>query len=462
MNYDFLSAIDEKEALLNDIADYLWENPETAFTEYCSAAKLTQVLRDEGFRVEEGLAGIKTAFSGSFGSGRPVIGILGEFDALSGLGQVAGVTEHTPNGQPCGQGCGHNLLGVGALGAAFAVKRWLEQTGAPGTVIYFGCPGEEGGSGKAFMARDGVFDCLDAALTWHPADVTEVRTTLSLANYQIRFEFDGLAAHAGEHPHLGRSALDAVELMNVGVNFLREHIPTSYRIHYAITDAGGFSPNVVQSHSEVLYLIRAPRNEQVKELYERVCDIAKGAALMTGTKEHHVFIKACSNVILNTEIQRMLHEKMEEIAVPEPTDEDVAFAKALTEAALTEIPDADPAHPIHWELKPYDASEKQKHGSTDVGDVSWVCPTAQIHTSTIARGTPGHSWQVVSQGKLPLAHRMTNYAGKIMAAGAVELMQNAELLERAKQEFRARVGEAGYIPPIPKDVRPVSMEALHK
>ena len=307
-----------------------------------------------------------------------------------------------------------------------------------------------------------MFDCLDAAITWHPADVTEVRHSLSLANYQIRFEFDGLAAHAGEHPHLGRSALDAVELMNVGVNFLREHIPTSYRIHYAITDAGGFSPNVVQSHAEVLYLIRAPRNEQVKALYERVCDIAKGAALMTGTKEHHVFIKACSNVILNSEIQRVLQTKMEEIGVPEPTEEDIAFAKALTDAALTGIPDADPAHPIHWELKPYGEDEPQKHGSTDVGDVSWVCPTAQIHTATIARGTPGHSWQTVAQGKLPLAHRMTNYAGKCMAAGAVELLRDPELLERAKKEFRQRVGEAGYIPPIPKDVKPVSMESLHK
>ena len=457
-DYSYLSVIDEKKDFLDATADYIWENPELAFTEYKSAKCLCDALEKEGFRVETGLAGIETAFSGTYGSGKPVIGILGEYDALSGLGQNAFETHPAPNGQAAGHGCGHNLLGTGFLAAVFAVKRWLEAHPGKGTVVYFGCPGEEGGSGKAFMARDGVFDGLDAAFCWHPDEKTYVRTNKSLANIQVRFLFDGMAAHAGANPELGRSALDAVELMNVGVNFLREHMIGDARIHYAITDAGGVSPNVVQQHSEVLYLIRAPRNDQVQALYERVCKIAQGAALMTETKESHVFIKACSNTIINGPMTKMLQEIMEkDLTPPAPTEEDIAFARKLTEDALSTVPKADPEHPIHWELIPYQPTE-QKHGSTDVGDTSWVCPTAQISTSTESYGTPGHSWQSVAQNKAHLAHEMTRYAGKVLAAGAVELMENPELLEAAKEDFRKSVGPEGYIPPIPKGVRPQTMQ----
>ena len=311
-----LSAIEEKRALLEQTSDYIWDNAETAFTEHKSAAWLCDVLRKEGFTVEENLAGIKTAFSGRFGSGKPVIGILGEFDALSGLSQVAGVAEQISAGGEAGHGCGHNLLGTGSLGAAIGVKAWLEATGKPGTVIYFGCPGEEGGSGKAFMARDGVFDELDAALCWHPAENNKALNKRWLGNYQVLYKFDGKASHAGGSPEKGRSALDAVELMNIGVQFLQEHIPTSCRIHYAITDTGGFSPNVVQPHAEVLYLMRGVSNAVVADLYDRVNDIAKGAALMTGTTESHQFIKACSNVIPNDAIQKMLHTKWSSCPFP--------------------------------------------------------------------------------------------------------------------------------------------------
>ena len=456
-----ISVIDEKRALLEQTADFLWEHPETAFTEFQSAKYLCDVLRQEGFTVEENLAGIATAFSGSYGSGKPVIGILGEYDALSGLSQVGCVTEKMSAGGVAGHGCCHNLLGTGSLGAAIAVKEWLKETGNPGTVIFYGCPGEEGGSGKAFMARDGVFDGLDAAFCWHPADKTHVRTNLSLANYQILYKFDGVASHAGGKPHLGRSALDAVELMNVGVQFLREHIPSSCRVHYAITDTGGFSPNVVQAHAEVLYLIRGVNNQIVAELYDRVNDIAKGAALMTGTKESHQFIKACSNCIPNDPMQRMLHTKMEKIAPPKPTEEEWDFAKRFTEAALSHIPAADVERPLWWEVEPAPAQE-QKHGSTDVGDVSWVCPTAQIHTACVARGTPGHSWQETAQAKTTFGKKMAIYAAKILAAGAVEMMTNPELLEQAKEDHRKRVGPEGYVPPIPKGVVPISMDDLRK
>lgn len=354
------------------------------------------------------------------------------------------------------------VLGTASLGAAIAIKRFLETQKCPGTVILFGCPGEEGGSGKAFMARDGVFDELDAALCWHPDENTGVRVQTSLANCQVLYKFNGKAAHAGAEPHLGRSALDAVELMDVGANYLREHMIDQARVHYAITDAGGFSPNVVQPHAEVLYLIRAPRSAQVKELYERVNDIARGAALMTGTTVEIDFVKACSDTILNDTLQRVLYEKMAQIGVPEINEADEAFARELTEKALMEYPKADPMHPIHDELLPYTGQIEYECGSTDVGDVSWVCPTVQAKAATWAFGTPCHSWQAVTQGVMPLAHKMTLYIAKSLAAMGAELMVNAELLERAKQEHRRLVGPEGYVCPIPKGVKPRSMDSLHK
>lgn len=461
MGLDFLSVIDEKQALLRQAADFLWEHPETAFTEYESAGYLCRALREEGFAVKENLAGIPTAFSGRFGSGRPVIGILGEFDALSGLGQVACVTEKQPDGKPCGHGCGHHLLGAGALGAAIAVKRYLEETGASGSVIYYGCPGEEGGSGKTFMARDGVFDELDAAISWHPDDETGVRTKNSLANCEVLYRFDGIAAHAGIRPDLGRSALDAVELMNVGANFLREHIIPEARVHYAITDAGGSAPNVVQPHAEVLYLIRAPHSDQVRHIYERVNNIAHGAALMTGTKTEHTWIKACSEIVLNNTLEQLMYEKMLQIGSPEIIQQDISFARELTQKSLLSTPAADPAHPIHAEIKPFHWGEVTPNfGSTDVGDVSWICPTVQCAAATWARGTPGHSWQTVSQGKTPLAYKMMIFAAKAMAATAAGLMDHPEILRKAKEEHKARIGANGYLCPIPKDVRPRAIVSL--
>ena len=459
---NYLSIIDEKRAFLDELSDAIWDSPELAFTEYKSAEALIRALEAEGFRVARDLAGISTAFSGRFGSGSPVIGILGEYDALSGLGQQAGATRPEPNGKPAGHGCGHNLLGVGSLGAAMAAKRFLEMSGKPGTVIYYGCPGEEGGSGKAFMARDGVFDELDAALCWHPKDETEVRTQGSLANIQVLYKFDGRAAHAAHVPEQGRSALDAVELMNVGVNFLREHMMSGARIHYAITDTGGISPNVVQPHAEVLYLIRAPHNAQVRELYARVNDIAKGAALMTGTSESHEFIKACSNIVTNDAIQSDLFRIMEQIAPPDPDSEDMAFARELTVHGLADVAKSDPEAPLFLGAKPFLEPEALQHSSTDVGDVSWVCPTAQIHTATWAKGTPGHSWQAVAQGKTPRAHAMMRYASKVLGAEAVELLTNPELLAAAKAEHRGKVGPKGYEPPIPEGIRPRPMDAFRK
>lgn len=461
MDQEYLDIIDEKAALLENVANYLWEHPETAFTEYQSAACLCDALRKEGFTVQEKLAGIQTAFSGTYGSGKPVIGILGEFDALSGLSQEAGCKEQKSLGGQAGHGCGHHLFAAGALGAAIAVKKWLETTGKSGTVVFFGTPGEEGGSGKSFMARDGVFDGLDAAFTWHPGVANKLWTDRSLANYQILYKFDGIPSHASNRPEVGRSALDAVELMNVGVQFLREHMPNHCRIHYAITDAGGMSPNVVQPHAEVLYLIRGADNRTVKALYQRVNDIAKGAALMTSTKESHVFIKACSNLVHNTVLRKLLHDKLVEVGVPEMTEEEIRTAREFSKAALAEMAGADPDCPIGDDIWAYTEAEVQGYSSTDVGDVSWVCPTAQILTATFAKGTPPHTWQMVAQGKQSQAHKMTRYAAKVMAASAVELMDDPQLLAQAQEEFRSRVG-AGYEAPIPRDVSPKPMDSFKK
>lgn len=453
MDLDFLSVIDEKKELLTGLSDKLWDDPETAFAEFHSAKLLCDALRAEGFTVQENLADIPTAFSGRFGSGKPVIAFLGEYDALSNLNQVSGSTTRQGETGKDGHGCGHHLLGVGALGAAIAAKRYLEQTGKRGTVVYFGCPGEEGGSGKAFMARDGVFDGLDAALSWHPDNDNRIYTRTSLANCQVLYKFDGIAAHAATDPHLGRSALDAVELMNIGVNFLREHMSADCRVHYAITDAGGFSPNVVQPHAEVLYLVRSRDAAALAELAQRVDNIAAGAALMTGTKLTKDFVKACSNIVLNHNLQQLLYEKMLEIGAPEATAQDLEFAAKLTREALEGCPGADPEKPIKTEVLPYRGQITPSCGSTDVADVSWLCPTAQILCANFALGTPAHSWQLTAQGKLPLAHRGMLYAAKVLAATAAELFESPAKLEAIRAEHTERTGGT-YLCPIPAGIRP--------
>ena len=476
---DALKAIDREKEFVCCASDKIWDNPETAFQEFKSTEILCELLEKEGFAVEKNLAGIKTAFSGSFGHGRPVIGLLGEFDALSGLSQESENTNKVPveEGAP-GHGCGHNLLGTGALAAAIAVKEYLEKNQKEGTVIYFGCPGEEGGSGKSFMARDGVFDKLDCAITWHPSDSNQVSVGSSLANYQVIYRYYGIAAHAAACPEMGRSALDAVELMNTGVQYLREHMIQEARIHYAITNTGGYSPNVVQPYAEVLYLIRAPKNAQVKELFERVNDIAKGAALMTGTRMEMQFVKACSNLVDNTVLEEVLQKNLESIEREPYTAEELDFAKRISETYGGNKLD------IQELLKRYEKSKKKSveaiftahkddvlsdfivplmdvetgmAGSTDVGDVSWVCPTAQINTVTDAAGTPGHSWQEVAQGKSSIAHKGMLFAGKVMAGAVIDLLENQELIEEAKEELTKRVGSEGYIPPIPKDIRPMAI-----
>ena len=302
-----ISAVESKKDLIEKTADQIWDYAELSLREEKSAAYYCRVLEEEGFQVERGICGIQTAFSASFGNGSPRIGILAEYDALSGLSQTAGsleLQERVPGG--CGHGCGHNLLGAGSFGAALGVKAYLEKTGHSGTVILYGCPGEEGVASKAFMARDGVWKTLDAALSWHPEDVNEVRTGSSNSCIQIQYKFTGIASHAAGAPEKGRSALDAVELMNIGVQFLREHMSDRARIHYAITDAGGLSPNVVQPRASVLYMIRSNHVAEAVELQARVDRIAQGAALMTDTAVESKFIDGLADTVSNHTILKNL------------------------------------------------------------------------------------------------------------------------------------------------------------
>lgn len=470
-----VEVINSKAEKLTRASDNVWEYAETAFVENKSMDELCALLESEGFKVEKGIGDVPTAFSGTFGSGKPVIGLLGEYDALFGLSQVAGATHKEWYHEGCpGHGCGHNLLGVGSIAAAIAVKNYLEESGESGTVIFYGCPGEEGGSGKAFMAREGVFDCLDAAITWHPGSVNAASNNSSLANIQVKFKFKGVSAHAAGDPYNGRSALDAVELLNVGVQFLREHIIPEARVHYAITNTGGLSPNVVQPVAEVLYLCRAPKNAQAQEIYEWVIDIAKGAALMTHTEMEYEFIKACSNVINNVTLEKALYENLKKVPLPTYTDAELklaaeykASAPAVQDLAEKNVDGGAEVQayirehqggPINNFIMPYYPSGKAMGGSTDVGDVSWVCPTAQINAATLAADTPGHSWQIVAQGKSSIAHKGMLYAGEVMAATVIDLMKNPKLLEEAKAEHAQRVAPTGYVCPIPKGIKPQAIK----
>lgn len=470
----YLDAIDAREGKLCDLSDEIWGHPETAFTEFQSEEALIRFFESEGFTITRQAYGVDTAFTAAFGSGRPRVGFLGEFDALSGLSQEADIVEKkalTPGA--CGHGCGHNLLGTGAAAAAVAVKKYLEA-GHPGTVVYYGCPGEEGGSGKAFMARGGAFRDLDCALTWHPGTYHEVVKDSSLANFQFLYSFHGISAHAAGCPEMGRSALDALELMNVGVNFLREHMIDDARVHYAITDTGGYSPNVVQDQAKAIYLIRAPKVGQADALVKRVHKIAAGAALMTETTEEHELIKSCANVVPNVVLEKVLYESMLEVGVPAYTEEEYAAAAAYTATVpgpsdpTLEKRAADRLIPanakelrsfaerrIYDSVVPYEEIHRvtPEGGSTDVGDVSWMCPTSQIHTATWAPRTPGHSWQAVAQGKSSLAHKGMLYAGKCLALAAMKLMEDPDRLREARAEYEEALQGQSYIP-IPDGVKP--------
>ena len=458
------------------LAREIWGYAELSYEETKSAAALIAALKQEGFTIEEGIADIPTAFTATFtsGSGKPVVGFLAEYDALSGLSQKAGcpVQEAVQEGG-AGHGCGHNLLGAGAMAAAIGLKHYLTQTGKSGTVILYGCPGEEGVASKAYMAREGLWYGLDAALTWHPGDSSEVTTGSTNSCIQMIYTFHGLASQASTAPERGRSALDAVELMNVGVQFLREHMPRDARVHYSILDAGGVSPNVVQHQASVLYMIRSNFVKDCMALHQRVDKIAQGAALMTDTTIERRFVDGLSDTVCNHALEQVLYDNFSQLGVPPCTAEEHAFMEALSatyegrdvpggvgaenDPAFAEKVKAMQTGHFNDFLMPLYQGPAFNAGSTDVGDVSYQCPTAQIHVAVWPNHVPCHSWQVVSCNKTPMAHKATVHAGKVLCAAAIDLLEQPALLEAAKAEFRQRTA-GGYTCPIPPDAVPAALE----
>ena len=477
MEKDFRAEIgalvqDRKQAY-TAMSDRIWGFAEPRFQEYDSSRLQQEYLKARGFSIRADLAGEETAFIAEYGSGKPVLAFLGEFDALSSLEQEADSTERRPvPGKTNGHGCGHHLLGPAAVAASDALKTYMESHGLQGTIRYYGCPAEENAGGKAYLVRDGFFNDCDAAITWHPS--TTNKTMMAdkyLSNFRVFFTFHGISSHAAGAPELGRSALDAVEIMDIGVNYMREHMIDEARVHGAITNPGGIAPNVIPSEAQILYAIRAPKVTQVKKLYERMCDIARGAALITGTTVDIKQVAAYSNVIENDTLEDIMYENMRHFVPIGYTEEELAYARRFQEV-ITEL-DKEGLKDLISILSGRDKEKKrqmeespmldfvlERHvsfgggGSTDVGDVSWVVPTGKVDINCYAAGTALHSWQAVAQGKAPAAHKGMLTAAKIMACTGAELLEKPELLERIKEDWLEKLDGETYPDPLPKDVKP--------
>lgn len=428
-----LDRIDRDAAPNARLADSIWSYAEMGYQESRSSAALQARLKAEGFRVEAGVAGMPTAFTASYGSGGPVIAILGEFDALPGFSQAATPGKQAQPGMTSGHACGHHLFGVGSASAAIAVKDWLQKTGTGGTIRFYGTPAEEGGAGKVYMVRDGLFRDVDVALHWHPAGENHANIETTLSNKSAKFRFAGVASHAAGAPERGRSALDGVEAMNMMANMMREHMPQESRLHYVIT-RGGEAPNVVPAFAEVFYYVRHPDPRVVQDSFDRLVKTAEGAALGTGTTMNYEVIHGANAILPNAALQKMVHAKLTAVGGIAYSPAERAFAQQL-HATLgdtkTRIEDAATIEPMR---------EDRSYGSTDVGDVSWTVPTAGFSTATWVPGTPAHSWQAVAAGGMSIGHKGLQNAAKVMALSAIELYTDPALVTAAKAEFAERRG----------------------
>ncbi|MFW9854298.1 MAG: amidohydrolase [Candidatus Thorarchaeota archaeon] len=450
------------------ISDRIWEYAEIGLLEGKSASLLISILKEAGFQVKKGLANMPTAFIATYGTEKPVIAILGEFDALPGLSQ-----ERIPRKKPVregnpGHGCGHNLLGVAGLAAALAIKEVIQTKNIKGTISYYGCPAEENADAKGGLVKEGYFKDVDISLTWHPSDLNHIYSTNFQAIYSAVFKFQGRSAHAAADPFSGRSALDAVELMNIGCNYLREHIIPGGQVHYTITK-GGEAPNIVPDQAEVWYFVRAPNLNQVREIYDRVVKVAEGAALMTETEVEVEFHGGSANLLPNIALENLLYGKMREIGAPSYDPDDYQFAAEIQSTLeanyfdnyLTTMPQ-DMKKEVEQlrELKlcdrvlPIVGRGITMPGSTDVGDVSWVTPLAQFGTACSVIGTPGHSWQFVAQAGMSIGHKGMLFASKVLVLSALELMQNPDLVEEARREFNKKIKKTPYISPLADDWKP--------
>ena len=433
-NESVLNSIERRSDQLTDLSDLIWDLAEVGYQETRSSAALKSALEAEGFTIESGVAEIPTAFIASYGSGEPVIAVMGEFDALPGISQAALPYPKPIEGKHSAQACGHHLFGTGSLGAAIATKEWLEQTGTSGTIQFFGTPAEEGGSGKVYMVRAGLFDNVDTVIHWHPASVNAADSASTLANRSAKFTFSGISSHAASAPERGRSALDAVESMNFMVNLLREHVPASTRLHYVITD-GGSAPNVVPNKAQSFYYVRHPDESSLRAIWDRVVATAEAAALGTSTTMSYEVIHGNYSVLPNDTLAQVMHKNLSAVGGVHYTETDLAFANEIAKT----LPDDALLAERAAQIKPY-TSGVRGNGSTDVGDVSWTVPTVGMSAATWVPGTGAHTWQAVAAGRTPIGHKGMIVAAKSMALTAVDLFKNPALLSAAKDEFYSRRG----------------------
>ena len=459
--WDFVSRNQKR---FQELSNKVWSTPETCYSEQNSMSAHVDELRYHGFSVTKGIANIPTAVVGEYGTDGPIIAFLGEYDALAGLSQKADVFHQDPvkKGEN-GHGCGHNLLGSASMQAAVALKEWLKDSNLPGVVRYYGCPAEEGGAAKTFMVRDKIFKDVDVAITWHPGCLPGIVKGSSLANCRGDFTFEGRASHAAVSPHLGRSALDAIELMNVGVNYMREHMPDKARIHYALIDGGGISPNVVQAKAKVRYVVRDETTPKMMELLERVKEIAKGAALMTQTKVKTKILAGVSNLVYNETLGNIMQGNLDQLGAPEFSKEEHLYAKKYQDTLTRKDIESAYSHAgidlvegqvlaetvVAGDVKPVDMG-----GSTDVAEVSWVVPTVSLWGANYAIGTPFHSWQMTAQGKSSIAIKGMTHAAMVMAATGYDLISNKTILDAAWSEHNKTIEKKGYMLPISLSASP--------
>lgn len=434
-----IAEIDAKHGQISDLASKIWGYAEVGYKEQQSSKLLADALEAEGFKMKRGVAGIPTAFTAEWGTGGPVIGVLAEFDALPGINQDATASRAEVSGKAAGHACGHNLFGAGSVGAAIAIKNWLASTNTPGVIRLYGTPAEEGGSGKVYMVREGLFKDVDVVLHWHADDKNAAEGETSLANRSAKFRFKGLSAHAAGAPERGRSALDGVEAFNMMVNMMREHVPQDARIHYVIT-RGGSAPNVVPDAAEVFYYVRHPKPQGVEEIWARVEDAAKGAALGTGTSVDWEIIHGSYPLLVNETLAKMVHGKLTEVGGVTYSKEEADFAKKIY-ATL-----GSPERKLGDETKVEPYKTSLSYGSTDVGDVSWAAPTVGFNTATWVPGTPAHSWQAVAASGMSIGHKGATNAAKTLTLAAIELYQNADLRAAARTEFEEKRQGAKYKP----------------
>ncbi|QLG46431.1 amidohydrolase [Costertonia aggregata] len=437
---DVIDELDKKSETYGDIAQQIWNLAEMGYLEKESSALLQKTLSDEGFTIKKGVAGIPTAFTAEYGSGSPVIAILGEYDALPGLSQQA-VPEKKSGGKAAGHACGHHLFGTASTAAAISVKNWMKTNNVKGTIRFYGCPAEEGGSGKVYMVREGLFNDVDIALHWHPGAKNAASAGAALANKSAKFRFYGVSAHAAGSPEKGRSALDGVEAMNVMVNMMREHVDEKARIHYVIT-SGGKAPNVVPDFAEVYYYARHNKRDVVIDIFDRMVKAAEGAALGTGTTMDYEMIGGTHELLPNLTLQKLMHDNLSKIGGISYTAEEKAFADKIAASLGYDEVNLNTAKNI----QPY-KTEAKAYGSTDVGDVSFSVPTVGMGAATWVPGTPAHSWQAVAAGGTSIGNKGMMVAAKTLTLTAIDLFQNKALVQKAKEEFLERRGaDFEYIP----------------